>query len=189
MHMGKVFFSAVLLWSGTLFFAGQVAAQSYAPTDKGSEVGFKIVNHLVFKSTVTGSLSQLQGSIHFDPGHAEDAAFKVSVAVSTINTGIDGRDNHLKKEEYFNASQFPTILLQSTKITKAAQAGTYQFTGTLTIKGVSKPVSFPFTASAQQGGYLFQGSFNIKRLDFKVGPDNSIDNELTVTLKVLAQKA
>ncbi|WP_165798448.1 YceI family protein [Chitinophaga costaii] len=187
--MNKVFFIAVLFWCGTLFIAMHAAAQAYTPTDKGSEVGFRIVNHLVFKSTVTGTLGQLQGSIHFEPEHTEHASFKVSVAVSTISTGIGARDNHLKKEEYFNAQQFPTILLQSTKVEKVAQANTYQLTGTLTIKGVSKPVTFTFTATPQQDGYLFQGSFNIKRLDYQVGPDNSIDNELTVTLKVLALKA
>ena len=47
------------------------------------------------------------------------SSFNVSVDVNTINTGVDSRDSHLKKEEYFNAEKYPTINFASTSIEKS----------------------------------------------------------------------
>ena len=89
---------------------------------------------------------------------------------------------HLRKEEYFNTAKYPTINFVSTAITAS------NVTGNLTIKGVTKQISFPFTVKPSAGGYLFEGSFEINRRDFGIGGGSvSLSNNATVNLKVQAK--
>jgi polyisoprenoid-binding protein YceI len=61
--------------------------------------------------------------------------------------------------------------------------------GTITIKGVSKEIRFPFTQKPKNGGYLFEGEFKLNRLDFGVGEKSfSLADELTVELSIFAKK-
>jgi len=161
-------------------------AQALKPVDEEGAVRFKIKN-LGFNTT--GSFSGLQGSIHFDPAQLASASFDVSVDANTVNTGVEMRDNHLRKEEYFDVKNHPRIHFVSTKITPSNKSGTFFIFGRLTMKGVTKEISFPFTATANnEGGYLFSGEFKINRKDFKVSAGGTISDNLTVMLNVITKK-
>ncbi len=165
------------------FFATSVFTQQYKPIDAKSEIKFTIKN---FGLNTSGTLSGLKGDINFDPAQIASSKFNVSVDVNTINTGIDMRDNHLKKEEYFNAEKYPALSFVSTEI-KAADKD-YTVTGQLTIKGITKTISFPFTAAKQDNGMLFTGNFSINRKDFSVGGGSAVmGNNVDIGLKVFAQ--
>ncbi len=159
-------------------------AQHYKPVDGKSEVKFTIKN---FGINTSGSLNGLKGSIKFSSSDISSASFNVSVDANTINTGNDSRDNHLKKEEYFNVEKFSTISFVSKNITKDGDS--YAVTGDLTIKGITKSVSFPFTAQTQDNGLLFNGNFSIDRRDFDVGGSSAVlSNNVDVELNVFAEK-
>ena len=80
----------------------------------------------------------------------------------------------------------PTISFTSTSI-KACRKG-YTVSGQLTIKGVSKIISFPFTRLSKMMECFFTGSFAINRKDFNVGGGSAVlGNNVDVTLKVFAQ--
>jgi polyisoprenoid-binding protein YceI len=158
-------------------------AQQYKPVDDKSEVKFTVKN---FGLNASGTLSGLKGTIQFDPSNLSNASFNVSVDVNTINTGINMRDSHLKREEYFYTEKYSNISFISTEV-KHANDG-YIISGQLTIKGISKNISFPFTAVAQNGGMLFTGNFSINRKDFGVGGSSAVlSNNVDVNLKVFAQ--
>ncbi len=160
-------------------------AQQYKALGDSSSVGFKIKN---FGVSVSGSIKGLQGSVKFDPQHLDACNFDVSVQTSTVNTGIEMRDNHLKKEEYLSVDAFPKITFVSTKVTSSNKDGYLFMFGNLTIKGVTKAISFPFKAVASGSGYLFTGSFTINRKDYTVGGSSiSMSDNVEVDLKVLAQ--
>jgi polyisoprenoid-binding protein YceI len=74
-------------------------AQQYKPVDEKSDIKFVIKN---FGLNTSGSLNGLKGTINFDPSNPGASPLMVSVEVTPVNTGSDARDNHLKKEEYFN---------------------------------------------------------------------------------------
>ena len=167
-----------------LFAASRSQAQ-YKPSDQGSEIKFTIGN---FGFGVDGSFKGVQGNIDFDPSNVAAAHFDVSIDAATVNTDNSLRDSHLRNDGYFDVKNYPRIRLISTKIAPAGTPGTFQFTGQLTIKNVTKEVSFPFTVSSAGGALNFSGSFTIKRKDFGVGGTSTISNELTVSLKVLATK-
>jgi polyisoprenoid-binding protein YceI len=158
-------------------------AQQLKPIDSKSEVKFTVKN---FGLNTPGTFKGLKGSIQFNSSDISSASFNVSIDANTVNTGIDMRDNHLKGEDYFDAEKYPTINFVSTGI-KADNDG-YIISGQLTIKGISKNISFPFTATSQNGGMLFTGDFSIDRKDFDVGGGSAVlSNHVDVSLKVFAQ--
>lgn len=164
--------------------SAELGVAQYQPVDRGSEVKFTIRN---FGFGVDGSFKGLEGSIHFDPEHPAEGHFDVSIDAGTVNTDNSLRDGHLRDDGYFDVQHYPRIRLVSTAIVSKG-GGLYQLTGQLTIKNVTKEVSFPFSVQATGEGPRFSGSFTINRKDFGVGGNSTISNELTVTLEVLATK-
>ena len=161
-------------------------SQNYIPIDNGTEIGFLIKN---LGLNVNGKFNKIKGKINFVPDNVLQASFNILVEAATVNTGNATRDNHLKKEDYFDVAKFPALSFVSTKITKSSTADNFLMEGKVTIKGVTKNVSFNFTADPKPGGYLFSGQFKLNRRDFGVGSKSLIlaDN-LTVLLSVFAKK-
>src|SRR4029077_5795237 len=89
------------------------------------------------------------------------------------------------------AETYPVITIKSAKINKtnkSSSSGWYQFTGTLTIRGVTKPIAFLFQSTKKGDDYLFVGSFEINRLDYGVGKNSTVmSNNVKVSLSVLAK--
>ncbi|TAH05085.1 MAG: polyisoprenoid-binding protein [Sphingobacteriales bacterium] len=171
----------------SILFAGlTTTAQQYTPADAGSAITFKIKNLGV---TVNGSFTGLKGNIVFDAAALSNSQFNVSLTAASVNTGINARDNHLRKEAYFNAPQYPQISFVSTRITGSTVAGTYFVFGKLTIKNTTKEISFPFTVMPEQSNLRLKGSFKINRRDYGVGGSSlTMSDDLTVNLDVLAQR-
>lgn len=162
-----------------------VKAQVLAPVNEASTVQFTISNLGI---NVDGRFSGLQGSIIFDEKNLGSSSFRVSINASSVNTENSTRDKHLRGEDYFYVQAFPLIQMQSVKIAKSVKAGYYVFFGKLTIRDVTKEISFPFTANTEAGAYRFKGQFTIKRRDFGVGGKSIVSNDLTVKLDVLTKK-
>ena len=160
-------------------------AQQYKPVAEKSDIKFTIKN---FGINTTGAITGLKGTIKFDANNIAASSFNVSVEANTINTGNNMRDDHLKKEDYFNVAKYPAISFVSTVI--SGNKDQYTVTGNLTIKGVTKSVSFPFTTKSDASNLIFSGSFEINRKDFGVGGSSAVlGNSVTVDLKVVAVKA
>jgi len=175
----------VFLFLSVIISTTQVSAQ-YKPTDQGSAVQFKIKN-LGF--SVNGSFTGLQGTIQFDPAHPEHSSFDVSVDAASVNTDNSMRDEHLRRDSYFDVKTYPRIRFQSTKILPSNKAGAFILSGNLTIKNTTREISFPFFATASQTGYIFTGNFRINRKDFQIGGNSTISDELELMLHVIAEKS
>jgi polyisoprenoid-binding protein YceI len=159
-------------------------AQQYKPLDDSSSIAFKIKN---FGIAISGTVTGLKGAVTFDPKNLSGCAFQVTAETATVNTGIEMRDGHLKKEEYLSATEFPTLSFVSTKVTPSTKPDYLFLFGNLTIKGVTKAISFPFQAVPNGDGYTFTGSFSINRRDYTVGGASlSMSDNIDVTLKVVA---
>lgn len=176
----------LLLAAYFLALTSLAGAQVYAPDDANSKVVFKIKN---FGSAVKGTFTGLRGRISFDSAKVSEASMDVTVNAATINTGIDMRDNHLRKPDYFGVSQFPTIRFVSDKIKKSDKPNQAVVTGRLTIKKTTKEVSFPFTYTQRGGVVQFSGEFKIDRREFEVGGNSiSLSDDVTVFLNVTAHQ-
>jgi polyisoprenoid-binding protein YceI len=102
-----------------------------------SSVGF-VARHLMV-TKVRGRFASFSGTatIADDP---LQSSVEASVDLASVTTGDDGRDGHLKSGDFFDVEQFPTMSFRSTGI--EADGGDYLLRGDLTIKGVTKPVTF-----------------------------------------------
>ena len=180
--MLKGIFTTLAIFSTILIFS-----QTYTPTDEGSKVRFVIKN---FGINTGGTFDGLSGNITFDPSSLATASFTVSVDSKTVDTDMEARDNHLRKEEYFDVEKYPKLSFRSTKVTTTNKEGYLFIFGVITIKNVSKEISFPFKQTSKDGGILFEGEFKLNRRDFGVGGKSfSMSDELTVELSVFAKKS
>jgi polyisoprenoid-binding protein YceI len=166
-----------------LFLTARICSAQYKPVDDGSALKFTIGN---FGFDVNGSFAGFMGKITFDEQNPTASSFDVTIEAATVNTDNQLRDKHLKEEGYFDVANYPRIRLVSGSI--SGSKNNYRFKGKLIIKGVSKDISFPFTAAATSDGYTFHGTFKINRKDFNVGGTSTIANELEVSLNVHAVK-
>lgn len=130
----------------------------------GGSVQFKIKNAGL---TVEGSFKNLEANVVFDPNHPELAKMEAHVRVESIETGINLRNKHLKKEDYFHESRFPKISMKLEKLQKQdlKWIGVFQ----LTLKGVTKLVEIPIEFQESNVAAVLKGQFVVNRLDFGVG--------------------
>lgn len=177
---------AILSAAGILFFIASLYAQeTYIPVTAASKVHFVIKN---FGIKTGGDFSGLTGFIKFNPANYAAAVFDVTVNANSIDTDNSLRDGHLKKADYFHVDKFKTLSFKSTKVVLSSTGGRFYMYGDLTIKGVTKPVEFGFSATPKDGGFLFDGAFEINRRDFGVGGKSiSIGDNVTVSLSVFAK--
>jgi polyisoprenoid-binding protein YceI len=166
----------LLLFAPVLLFAFTVI--TLRPVDADDSITFNIKN---FGIGTKGSFKGLKGSIKWDPANPSNSSFNVSADANTISTGIDMRDNDLRKETYFNVAKYPTINFVSTAVSAA------NVTGNLTIKGTTKQINIPYTVTASGNGYVFEGKFSLNRRDFDVGGSSfTLSDNVDVQIKILA---
>lgn len=104
-----------------------------------SNVGFSVKHMMVSK--VKGVFEDYSATVTAaDLSDLSDATITFDIQVASISTKSEDRDNHLRSADFFDADQYPTISFQSTDIAK--DGDDYKVTGDLTIKDVTKPVTF-----------------------------------------------
>jgi polyisoprenoid-binding protein YceI len=158
-------------------------AQQALAIDAGS-VTFQIKNAGL---TVEGSFGEVAINAVFAEEHPAGSSFSGTVQVASIDTGVGARDRHLLKEEYFDAAQHPSIVMQSKSISRAA-AGRYEGRFLLTLKGVTKEVPMVFDVSQTGGRRAFSGQFTLNRRDFGVGGNSWIlSDQVTIRVAFTAQ--
>jgi len=144
-----------------------------------SSVTFKIKNAGI---TVDGAFKTFEAQIDYNESAQAPSSIKATIKTESIDTGIEGRDKHLRKEEFFNVAGFPAITFESSQILKTA-TGSFIAEGKLTIKGVAKDIKIPFTYT----NGVFEGTVKLNRLDYGVGGSSlTMGDDVDVFLKVAA---
>lgn len=100
-----------------------------------TSIGF-IAKHLGF-TKVRGSFTGYDVKVEVGDT-LEDSSVEVNVDLLSVNTGNEDRDNHLKNQDFFGASENPTMEFKSTGITGSGED--YKLNGDLTINGKTLPV-------------------------------------------------
>lgn len=128
-------------------------------------------------SEVEGRFNEFDGSIVASQDDFSDAQYQMSLKVSSIDTGIEMRDNHLRNADFFDAEKYPEMTFKSTSSEKVGE-NKYKVTGDLTFHGVTNPVTLDVwyrgTVENPQNGDVISGfaiSGEVKRSDYKLGPD------------------
>lgn len=136
-----------------------------------SNVAFT-VTHLVI-SEVDGNFKVYEGSLRSSKEDFTDAEINFKVDVNSIDTDNGSRDDHLKGDDFFNAAEYPYMTFSSKKFKKSG-GKKYTLTGDLTIRDVTKEVTFDVTYGGQivdpwgntKSG--FKASTTIDRFDYNL---------------------
>ena len=147
-------------------------------------------------SNVNGEFRSFSGDIIFDEKKRELKKFTGSVDVSSIDTGIEKRDAHLKSPDFFNVKKHPKLLFSMKSYKKANKNGG-ELVGDLTINGVSKEVTFKVSIGGpvknMQGEtiYAFILDTEINRKDFGLTWNKALESggvvvgdEVKITLEL-----
>lgn len=106
-----------------------------------SAIGFR-VKHMGLVD-VPGYFRDFTGTIKFDAKDMTKSSVEFTAKVTSVDTGVAPRDNHLRTADFFEVEKYPEMTFKSTKIEKKGKQ--YMLTGDLTMKGVTKSITFPFT--------------------------------------------
>jgi len=133
-----------------------------------SLIGFS-VTHLGVSKT-RGKFTEFTGTVTADPKNLAKSSVSFTVQAKSIDTANAARDGHLKSADFFDVEKFPTLTFESTKVEKAGKG--YRATGKLTIHGVTKVITFPFTVTGPNKGFQgepragVQAKLSVNRKDF-----------------------
>jgi len=142
-----------------------------------STVGFAVRHFTV--SNVRGKFGRIEGGIRYNPDDLSDSGVKVKIDSASIDTDHEQRDGHLKSADFFDVENHPTIVFKSTKVEKADDG--LVLTGELTMRGVTKEVSFPFTMVGPIKDPLgmqrigVEGSLTVDRRDWGLGWNRTME--------------
>jgi polyisoprenoid-binding protein YceI len=141
------------------------SAKNWAVDYANSKLGFTGTQG---SSSFSGSFKIFQAVIDFDPDHPETGKINTSIDMTSATAGSPERDGYLPQPDWFDSQKFAAAQFVSTSIRKTGDH-TYIADGTLTIKGVTQPVSLPFTLVQEGDHWRAQGKVTLLRSDFHVG--------------------
>lgn len=136
-----------------------------------SAVEFSVKHMMV--ATVKGRFTGLAGTVHLDEANPANSSVEATVDLSTVSTGNEQRDGHLRTDDFFNSEQFKQATFRSTRI-EVVDSENAKVYGTLTIRDVTKDVVLDTEFEGQgkdaygkqRAGFTAQTTIN--RLDYGV---------------------
>lgn len=114
---------------------------SYDIDVQESYIGFR-VTHMGL-AEVPGAFRDFSGSIVYDGKDVSKSAVNFTAKVTSVDTGVAPRDNHLRTADFFEVEKYPDMTFKSTKVEKKGDK--WEVTGDFTLKGVTKQITIPFT--------------------------------------------
>jgi polyisoprenoid-binding protein YceI len=153
-----------------------------------SEVSFQVRHMMVSK--VRGRFDKFEGTF-VTAANPLDSSVNASIDLGSINTGQEQRDAHIRSADFFEVDKHTAMTFASTGL--RADGGDYLLDGDLTLKGVTKPVTFKLEVSGfgpdaygnTRAG--FSATTEINRMDFGVsfnGPIPGVPGGVAVSEKV-----
>ena len=137
------------------------------------------VQHLMI-SEVTGKFKDFNVTFTASKSDFTDASINAVVKTASIDTQNENRDNHLRSNDFFNAEQFPDMKFRSTAMKKVGEQQ-YALTGDLTIRDVTKPVTFTVKFLGVIDGGQFgtrsgwKATATINRFDYNLKWDRALE--------------
>ncbi len=163
-----------------------------------SFIGFKVVHTGLIE--VPGFFRDFIGAVDYNADDITKSTVTFTVKTTSVDTGVAPRDNHLRTPDFFEVEKYPEMTFKSTKVEKKGDQ--LYLTGNLTMKEVTKSVTFPFKiagwlpADQRTGGKMgIAAETTINRRDFGVNyaamlPNGvpALSDEVKVVLQIEAVK-
>jgi polyisoprenoid-binding protein YceI len=134
--------------------------------------------------TTNGYFGSFKPLVNWDKDNPSKCKFIGTVDVSSINTASAARDKHLKNADFFDVAKYPNMKFESSSVTMVS-ANLAKITGKLTIKDVTKTVTFETRVTYSGSKIAFDSSLLINRLDYNVGTSSwTLANDLYIDLHI-----
>ncbi len=144
---------------------------TYAIDPAHTRVGFSARHAMVTK--VRGEFTDVEGTAQLDGANPSASSVTVTIPTASFTTNHEGRDQHVKSDDFLAVEQFPTLTFRSTNV-EVTGDDSFTLTGDLTIKDTTQQISIPFTfegAATDPFGNErigFDGSTTINRKDYGI---------------------
>ncbi|MGE0774744.1 MAG: cytochrome b/b6 domain-containing protein [Sphingomonadaceae bacterium] len=140
-------------------------------------------------NTLDGHFRNWEADINFGRNALEQSRVTVRIQTGSATTGQGQPDQALPGEEWFAAQTFPTATFNASKFRRAGNG--FEASGTLMIKGKSRPVTLPFTLDITGDTARMKGSVTIDRIAYGVGwpTIDDVPAEVTITVDLTAKRA
>ncbi len=151
---------------------------TYALDPTHTRIGFVARRAMVTK--VRGAFNEFEGAASLDFDDVTRSTASVTITAASIDTRQAQRDAHLRSNDFLAMEEFPTIEFVSIAARRTGE-GAFELDGDLTVRGVTLPVTIPFTF---EGTALdpfgntrvgFEGSVVINRKDFGVSYNAALE--------------
>lgn len=182
MKKGILFLMAIFIGLGLM------AQSQYKVDPMHSSVNFKVKHTGI--TFVSGKFEKFDGEITGNMDKMEEAQVSFNVEMTSINTSVPMRDDHLRSADFFEVEKYPSMSFKSTSIEKVDDKN-YKLKGKLQIKDVTKDVTFDvvygglITGNDSTKTVGFIAKNKIDRTDYNVSynPDGSqIGKDVYITL-------
>jgi polyisoprenoid-binding protein YceI len=143
-----------------------------------SSIGFS-VKHLMI-ATVKGTFGKYEASFSGSEDDLSKASLNVKIETSSIDTGNEQRNGHLRSGDFFDVEKYPEITFVGKRIVGDA-FGDFKIVGDLTLHGVTKEVTLDATFEGRAKdpwgnsrlGYTAKGKIN--RTDFGLNWNQALE--------------
>lgn len=183
----------------TLLFAfSAVSANAQWTLDRAhSSVRFSIVHMLV--SETEGVFRDFSAIVNASKEDFSDLNVEFTIQTKSVDTDNSSRDEHIRGVDFFEVDKYPTIVFKSESF-KQIKGNQYELTGDMTMKGVTKKVTFVTkyngTVDAKNGKKAgFKAVGVIKRSDFNMAWNKTLDkgglalsDEVEITVNIELNK-
>jgi len=154
-------------------------------------------SHIRFSATqegrrFDGEFTDFDAVIYFDQAALDDSRVWVSVPLGSFDGGNADRNSNVPGTPWFDTKNHPTAIYESDSI--RADGDSYIASGTLTLKGISQPVLFPFTLEQTGDLAVMNANFPINRTRWNIGAapwdtEEYVGLDVMMDIRVAAEKA
>lgn len=170
--------------------AAPAAAPAWAVDAHGSRLRFVAT---MGGQAFTGQFRRWTASIRFDPKALAASRVQVVVDTGSATTADATRDEALPTADWFSVNAFPRATFTAARFVDGG-GGRYQAIGTLSVRGVARPATLPFTLAIQGDRATMQGALVLDRRAFGVGQGqfatgDTVGVQVKVVVRVVATRA
>ncbi|HRE41297.1 MAG TPA: YceI family protein [Ignavibacteria bacterium] len=155
--------------------SGETKSVSNTGTSVAVNSGVSVIKWVGKKVTGQhdGTINLKNGQFTVENGKLTGGQFDIDMNTLTVNDIKDAETNakllgHLKSDDFFSVDKFPVSTFKITKLAPATEGGNYMVTGDLTIKGITKPITFPANVTINGNSVTTTANFDIDRTEFDI---------------------
>lgn len=143
--------------------------------------------------THPGGFKSFSGTITLVEGKPESSKVDVEIDVASLWTDSPKLEGHLRSKDFFEVETYPKATFSSTSITAGgADGATHTVRGNLTMRGVTKEISFPATIVVGEKDVTAKAKFAINRKDWGIvypgAPDDLIRDNVLIDWNIVAKR-